>query len=116
MEHEVVVIKQSMPPIQIAPGGGDRTTGGHAGRQAGLESAGRISPQQIEALVKGLNDAVKIIGTKLSFSVDGSTRRTVVKVVNAETNEVIRQIPPDEVLRMAQRIDELMGMLFDGAA
>lgn len=55
--------------------------------------------------VKALN-GTEMLGqnNELIFSLDRGTHRTVVKIVNRETNEVIRQIPPEVVLRLAQEL------------
>jgi flagellar protein FlaG len=47
----------------------------------------------------------------LSFSVDKDTNRTVVKVLERESGDVIRQIPADEVLKIAKVLDELKGLI-----
>lgn len=75
-----------------------------------------LSADEIAAVVKELNAAMKIVNTNLSFSVDSVTKKTVVRVVDAQTQEVIRQIPPEEMLRISERITELLGVLFDHAA
>ena len=41
----------------------------------------------------------------LSFSVAESTGRTIITVYDAETNEMIRQIPPEETLKLSELID-----------
>lgn len=48
----------------------------------------------------------------LRFSVDHDTGRTVVKVTDANTQEVIRQIPAEEILQLAKEIDRMQGLLF----
>lgn len=75
-----------------------------------------LSDAEIAAMVKELNAAMQVVNTNLSFSVDSVTKKTVVRVVNAQTQEVIRQIPPAEMLRISERITELLGVLFDHAA
>jgi len=45
------------------------------------------------------------------FPFDDDTGRTVVKVVDASTDEVIRQIPSEEVLAIAKALDKLQGVL-----
>ena len=65
------------------------------------------------AIVKELNDAMKMFNTSLSFSVDQDTGKTVIKVLDSTTKDVIRQIPPEDVLRTAARIKDLLGVLFD---
>jgi flagellar protein FlaG len=47
----------------------------------------------------------------LQFSVDGSSGKTVVRVVDMETGNVIRQIPSQEALDIARAVDRLQGLL-----
>jgi flagellar protein FlaG len=47
----------------------------------------------------------------LKFAVDGDTGAMVVKVVDTETDQVIRQIPSEEMLAIARNIDRLQGLL-----
>jgi len=49
--------------------------------------------------------------TDLSFSVDDETNIRVVKVIDRSTQEIIRQIPSEEMLQMAQALDKLQGLL-----
>jgi flagellar protein FlaG len=51
-----------------------------------------------------LNELVQAIRRELEFSVDEQSGRTVITVVDAETREVIRQIPPEEVLTLVGRL------------
>ncbi len=52
----------------------------------------------------------------LRFSVDESSNSIVIKVLEKGTDKVIRQIPPDEILRLRQRISDLLGALYDSKA
>ncbi len=54
--------------------------------------------------------------SELSIAVDQETREIVVKVINSETHEVIRQIPPDEALRLAHALKKQRGALLDELA
>jgi uncharacterized FlaG/YvyC family protein len=58
--------------------------------------------------VKAIN-ASEMIGDKnmLTFAVDRETRRPVMRIVNRETHELVRQLPPEEVLRMAAELKAL---------
>jgi flagellar protein FlaG len=72
-----------------------------------VESAndkGVISVQAIDEAVGRINTHLKFIPTALQFRVDHDTGKIVVKVVNSETNEVLRQIPTDEVLVIAKAL------------
>ena len=52
----------------------------------------------------------------LQFSVHEATGRTMVKVVDNETENLIREIPPEELLDVADKIGEMLGILFDKKA
>lgn len=54
--------------------------------------------------------------TDLQFSVDSATGRTIVSVVDAETREIVRQIPTEEVMKLARALDRMQGLLFKGKA
>lgn len=68
--------------------------------------------QQLQDAVTKLNDYVQNIRRNLSFSIEESTGRTVVKVYDSETEELIRQIPSEETLRLAEAIQERTTNLF----
>ena len=72
-----------------------------------------LSKEQVRAVVQEMNKAMESLTSGLEFSVDGTTNQTVVKVINTNTNQVIRQIPSEEMLRVSQRIAELLGVLYD---
>jgi flagellar protein FlaG len=61
-----------------------------------------------------LQENLKIDNFKLNFSVDKETRTIVVRVIDDETGEVIREIPPSEILAIAQEMEKLKGILFNG--
>ena len=66
---------------------------------------------QLKVAVSKLNDYVQAVQRNLSFSVDKASGQTVIKVYDAQTKEVIRQIPADETLRLAASIDERLASL-----
>jgi flagellar protein FlaG len=70
----------------------------------------------VVAAVKKINDFIQVIRRDLQFSVDEDTGMTVVKVMDAETEEVIRQIPSEEVLAIAANLEEARGLLFKAKA
>lgn len=65
--------------------------------------------EQVNRAVQQLNEHVQNIRRTLSFSVEESTGRTVISVYNSETDELIRQIPPDEALLLAERLQAHAG-------
>lgn len=71
-------------------------------------------PNISEALLVGLETDLNLIhNVGLQFSLHKETGRTMVKVVNKDTNELIREIPSEEVLNLAAKLDEMIGIIFD---
>ena len=60
---------------------------------------------KVESAVSQISDFVQNFQRDLQFSVDKESGRTVIKVLDSKTEEVIRQIPSEETLRMAQHLD-----------
>ncbi len=71
---------------------GDRSSLGHSVAQGSRQEA-----------------VIELAQRRILFSVDMLTRRTIIKVVDPETNEVVRQIPPEEALRISRMISRLRG-------
>lgn len=54
--------------------------------------------------VERLNQLIQSVRRELHFSVDDTSGDTIIQVIDAETREVLRQIPGDEVLNLAERL------------
>jgi flagellar protein FlaG len=75
-----------------------------------------IARAQLERTVESLNESVQSHHRSLRFSVDEDSGRTVIRVVDPSTDEVIRQIPPEEVLDLARHLDNSAGALLRAEA
>ena len=67
-----------------------------------------------ETLLQAVDEVKKAIAPEaqnLLFYIDDDTGRTIVKIVDSQTDEVIRQIPSEEVLAISKGIDKLQGLL-----
>ena len=60
----------------------------------------------LEQIVKEMNDNVQLVKRHLEFRVDDNSGRTVITVLDSNTQEIIRQIPNEEALRFASRLQE----------
>ena len=69
------------------------------------------SAVQLENAVNEVSSFVKQTNSSLQFSIDRDSGKTMVKVVDASTNEIIRQIPSEEMLAMAKALDGIKGLL-----
>ena len=76
-----------------------------------------VDPQELqkklEEAVKRLNEQMQENKRQLGFSVDNRLNRQIVRVTNQETGELVRQIPSEVVIRVANSIENLKGVLFD---
>ena len=73
-------------------------------------------PEDVDQAIEKINNTVQAFSQKLEFSIDKETDSFVVKVVDKETKEVIRQIPSEELLKIAQALDKLQGLLIKDKA
>ncbi|MDY6933252.1 MAG: flagellar protein FlaG [Spirochaetota bacterium] len=73
----------------------------------------KITKDNIENLVDTLNSAAKSIDKRVTFSINEKANRVIMKVFDAQSNEVIREIPPKEMIRLLESIHEFIGMFVD---
>lgn len=67
--------------------------------------------QELERAVKNINKIVQAQAQNLEFSIDTDSNRTIVKVVDQQTKEILRQIPSVEALNISKSLDQLTGLL-----
>jgi len=68
--------------------------------------------EEIEQVVEKLNAFVQLTQRDVSFGIDDQSGRDVISVFEAETQELIRQIPSEEALELLKRMDKAIGLLF----
>ena len=68
---------------------------------------------RLKDLAESANTYLIRTETQLQFEVSESTGRVIVRVIDKESGETIREIPPEELHRFAERANELRGLLFD---
>ena len=104
----------SIQPLQqqAVEGPFTRPTSGYA--------AQRISPQdpskqKLEAVLESGPDAASpaLLRTHVAFTIDHKTGDMYIRVIDNATKEVVRQIPPEEFVRIANRLAKMIGILFD---
>lgn len=66
---------------------------------------------QVAEAIKGINKVIQALSQNVEFTIDEDTDRAIVKVVDQETKEVIRQMPSKEVLEIAKALDKVQGLL-----
>jgi flagellar protein FlaG len=74
-------------------------------------SGNQPSREQVEDAVTRLSNFVAPNQSEINFSVDESSGVRVVKIIDRNSNEVIRQMPSEEAVALAQALDKLQGLL-----
>ena len=80
------------------------------------EEAEEISGKEAETIVDSLNDSMDKLRTRLGFKLDDKGDNIIVTVINRESDEVVRQIPSEELLQLRDRMAELTGILLNEKA
>jgi len=68
---------------------------------------------RIERVVEQMREMAKQNNRDLAFDVDKQVNRFVIRVTNPTSGELIRQIPTEDILRIAHRIDSMKGLIFE---
>lgn len=74
-------------------------------------SANGSPKEALKGSVEAINAFLKTFSNNIQFSIDDDTGRTVVKLVDTETNTVLRQYPTKEALALARDIENFQGHL-----
>jgi flagellar protein FlaG len=99
----------------------DVSAGGNPVPQDSATKTAKVERKQLVAAVEGIAEFLHKLDRKLEFRLDSDIDRTIVTVVDAETEEIVRQIPAQEVVEMARYLaevtpDVVMGLLLNSQA
>lgn len=75
-----------------------------------------VSREQVEDAVATIQEFVQSVRRSINFAVDDGSGRVVVKVTDAGSGDVIRQIPSEEALKLAENLSEVRSLLFKAEA
>jgi flagellar protein FlaG len=67
--------------------------------------------EQLNRALESINKTMQSLSADLEFIVDGDTGRTIVRVTDKATGELLRQMPSKEALEIAQALDKVQGLL-----
>ena len=75
-----------------------------------------VKPEELQKLMEEVKRKFDMLGKYLKIDIDRELEMPVVKIMERDTNRVIRQIPPDYLLELMKRIDQLLGLLVEKEA
>ena len=73
------------------------------------------SKQDFNKLVENVNNYVEMFNNKVSFSMDSKSRQ-IIYVYDKETGDLVRQIPPEEMMHLLNKLEEISGIIFNDRA
>ena len=95
-----------MPSTATAAGGVVAPDAHHA-PAASTPATGTSARDQVEAAVQAANAALAVRDASLQFTIDPDTRKLVVRLVDTQNQQVLRQMPSEEMLAIARSIDRM---------
>lgn len=71
------------------------------------------SPKELKRIIDKINENVSRLNKDVKFSYNEAIKSLVVKVIDAKTGRVIREIPPQEIINLQKKLSEVVGIIFD---
>jgi flagellar protein FlaG len=106
------------PPVvastseRAAPAGGAKPASAAAAAQSATAAMPPARSDEVRKAASQVNEALKgTASSDLQFSVEGDNKEVVVRVVDSQTKEVIRQIPSEQMVAISKAMDNLSGLL-----
>lgn len=72
-----------------------------------------ISEKVVINMIEKANKAISGANTKFEFSIHEKTKEIMIKVIDSDTNKVIREIPPERTLDLVAKMWEMAGIIVD---
>ena len=81
--------------------------------QAAIPLETILDPKEFRRAVAQMNELTRAMNHRLSFSIDDETHDVIVKVIDEQTDKVIRELPPAELQKLHRSIKEAVGLLIN---
>lgn len=87
-----------------------------SGKTDPAKEAAEPDPAEVSKVVGQINVAMQALSRNIEFSIDTDSKRTVVKIIDQTTKEVIRQMPSAEALEIGKALEKVQGLLISQVA
>lgn len=85
-------------------------------KQGSVAENTTLTVEEISETVEALNDMMRSIERGINFRVDDDNGRTVIKIMDKQTSELIKQIPSEDILRLINSMQNMQSLLFEERA
>ncbi|MGC8790697.1 MAG: flagellar protein FlaG [Desulfurella sp.] len=72
-----------------------------------------LSKNDVKKLIQKLNDSISSLNDSVKFSYSEDAKGLIVKVIDSKTGQVIRQIPPEELIKLEASLAQSIGIIFN---
>ena len=86
------------------------------GKETGADKGKKLTEENVEEMSGALNDFMKKMNYDIEFSYYKDLDRLIMKVVDKKTDETIRQMPPEDMLKTLSSLREWIGVFLDKKA
>ena len=106
-------LTSAQPPAQALSAGNSARPARLQGSASDVPASPAAKPSmaELQQVLADVQEVIRPVAQDLLFSIDKDSGRTVVKIVDSSTDEVIRQIPSEELLSIARALDRFQGLL-----
>ncbi|MGC8706210.1 MAG: flagellar protein FlaG [Desulfurella sp.] len=72
-----------------------------------------LSKNDVKQLIQKLNDSISSLNDSVKFSYSEDAKGLIVKVIDSKTGQVIRQMPPEELIKLEASLAQSIGIIFN---
>lgn len=127
MDHPIERLRHTNPTLKVHQDQGQRTPSelkmklvhkafNEDPSSTPLDTTKKTSQEVLDKIVEEANSALFGQDSHLQFKIHEKTGEVVVKLVHNETNEVIKEIPPEKLIDIMVKLCEMAGILVDKKA
>ena len=105
------IVKGTTPPQGAGAVRKPRTENAPAAEAPPMPPQPAAGTVEVDAAIEAANQSMRSVATNLKFEKDTTTGKTVVRVIDSETQKILRQMPSEEMLAMSKALDRLQGLM-----
>lgn len=102
-QADISQLKSAMPPAATES-------------QKAVEQSSQVDRNALDTAITDIQDFVQSTSRNIDFQIDDSSGRVVINVTERSSGDVIRQIPSEEALRLAENLSQIRSVLFKAEA
>ncbi|MDD2161194.1 flagellar protein FlaG [Pseudomonas sp. MIL19] len=116
LQQPAIVLRTSSSGSTSPAVNAEQSVAAKAEESVATSTTAEQARQPVEEAISSIKQFAQSIQRNLNFSLDDTSGRVVVKVTDAMSGDVIRQIPSEDALRLAESLEEARSLLFKAEA